>query len=107
MSNRIDTCFEALSGTGAKALIPFITVGDPDPAWTVDIMHALVKAGADLLELGVPFSDPAADGPVIQLASERAISRGCHAAQCAGYGCNISRPGSGYTDCVDGVPESD
>lgn len=76
MSNRIDTCFEALSRTGAKALVPFITAGDPDPAWTVDIMHALVKAGADLLELGVPFSDPAADGPVIQLASERAISRG-------------------------------
>jgi tryptophan synthase alpha chain len=65
-----------LSRTGVKALVPFITVGDPDPAWTVDIMHALVKAGADLLELGVPFSDPAADGPVIQLASERAISRG-------------------------------
>ena len=76
MSNRIDTRFETLSDTGRKALVPFITVGDPDPAWTVDIMHALVKSGADLLELGVPFSDPAADGPVIQLASERAISRG-------------------------------
>jgi len=76
VSNRIDTRFETLSRTGVKALVPFITVGDPDPAWTVDIMHALVKAGADLLELGVPFSDPAADGPVIQLASERAISRG-------------------------------
>ena len=76
MSNRIDTRFEALSRTGIKALVPFITVGDPDPEWTVDIMHALVRSGADLLELGVPFSDPAADGPVIQLASERAISRG-------------------------------
>ena len=76
MSNRIDTRFRALSSTGRKALIPFITMGDPDPAWMVDIMHALVKAGADLLELGVPFSDPVADGPVIQLASERAISRG-------------------------------
>jgi len=76
VSNRIDTRFETLSRTGIKALVPFITVGDPDPEWTVDIMHALVKAGADLLELGVPFSDPAADGPVIQLASERAISRG-------------------------------
>jgi tryptophan synthase alpha chain len=76
VSNRIDTRFETLSRTGRKALIPFITVGDPDPAWTVDIMHALVKSGADLLELGVPFSDPAADGPVIQLASERAIARG-------------------------------
>ena len=76
MSNKIDTRFDTLSRTGRTALVPFITVGDPDPAWTVDIMHALVKSGADLLELGVPFSDPVADGPVIQLASERAISRG-------------------------------
>ena len=76
MSNRIDARFESLSRSGRKALVPFITVGDPDPEWTVDIMHALVKSGADLLELGVPFSDPAADGPVIQSASERAISRG-------------------------------
>ena len=72
----MDKRFETLSRTGRKALVPFITVGDPDPAWTVDIMHALVRSGADLLELGVPFSDPVADGPVIQLASERAISRG-------------------------------
>ena len=76
MSNRIDRCFKALAGNGRTALIPFITAGDPDPQWTVSIMHALVAAGADLLELGVPFSDPAADGPVIQLASERAITRG-------------------------------
>ena len=76
MSNRIDTRFEALSRSGRKALVPFITIGDPDPAWMVDILHALVRSGADVLELGVPFSDPAADGPVIQLSSERAISRG-------------------------------
>jgi tryptophan synthase alpha chain len=76
VSNKIDTRFERLSRIGRKALVPFITVGDPDPEWTVDIMHALVQSGADLLELGVPFSDPAADGPVIQSASERAISRG-------------------------------
>ncbi len=76
MSNRIDICFNKLEGAGTCALVPFVTVGDPDPAWTVDIMHALVKSGADLIELGVPFSDPAADGPVIQMASERAISRG-------------------------------
>jgi tryptophan synthase alpha chain len=76
VSNRIDTRFEALSRIEKKALIPFVTVGDPDPAWTVDIMHTLVKSGADLLELGIPFSDPAADGPIIQVASERAISRG-------------------------------
>jgi tryptophan synthase alpha chain len=74
--NRLDTCFQALSNSGRKALVPFITTGDPDPEWTVDIMHALVSAGADVLELGVPFSDPMADGPVIQVASERAIEKG-------------------------------
>ena len=76
MSNRIDACFKQRAAQGHSALIPFITAGDPHPDWTVDIMHALVDAGADLLELGVPFSDPAADGPVIQVASERAIKRG-------------------------------
>jgi tryptophan synthase alpha chain len=76
VSNRIDACFERLAESGRTALVPFITAGDPQPAWTVDIMHALVAAGADLLELGVPFSDPAADGPVIQQASERAIAKG-------------------------------
>lgn len=76
MSNRIDARFEALAAEGRAALIPFITAGDPDPDWTVSIMHALADAGCDLLELGVPFSDPAADGPVIQAASERAIAHG-------------------------------
>jgi tryptophan synthase alpha chain len=76
MSNRIDHRFETLRGAGRTALIPFITAGDPSPSWTAAIMHALVDAGADILELGVPFSDPAADGPVIQVASERAIARG-------------------------------
>ena len=76
MSNRIDSCFENLAGDGRQALVPFITSGDPDPDWAVAIMHALVAAGADVLELGVPFSDPMADGPVIQAASERAIARG-------------------------------
>lgn len=61
---------------GRAALIPFITAGDPDPATTVTLMHRLVAAGADLIELGVPFSDPIADGPVIQRATERALARG-------------------------------
>ena len=60
---------------GRKVLIPFVTAGDPDPDWTVAVMHALAGAGADLIELGVPFSDPMADGTVIQLASERAIEK--------------------------------
>ena len=58
---------------GRRALIPYITAGDPEPWMTVPLMHALVKSGADILELGVPFSDPMADGPVIQRASERAL----------------------------------
>lgn len=76
MSNRIDQRFQALKRQSRKALIPFITVGDPHPDWTVAIMHQLVSAGADVIELGVPFSDPMADGPVIQESSERAIARG-------------------------------
>jgi len=77
--NRIDARFEALRGAARKGVIPFITAGDPSPAATVAIMHALVEGGADLIELGVPFSDPMADGPVIQKASERAIAKGVRA----------------------------
>ena len=71
--SRIAGCFAALKNTGRKALIPYITAGDPEPGVTVNIMHALVESGANLLELGVPFSDPMADGPVIQAACERAL----------------------------------
>ena len=62
MSDRIERRFASLAGEGRAALIPFVTAGDPDPEWTVDVMHALVDAGADILEIGVPFSDPTADG---------------------------------------------
>lgn len=71
--SRIQQCFKELKAKGRKALVPYITAGDPQPGVTVDLMHALVAAGADLIELGVPFSDPMADGPVIQKASERAL----------------------------------
>jgi tryptophan synthase alpha chain len=71
--SRIQTKFAALKKQGRKALIPFFTAGDPNPNVTVPLMHALVVAGADVIELGVPFSDPMADGPVIQRASERAL----------------------------------
>jgi tryptophan synthase alpha chain len=71
--SRIQTTFATLKQTGKKALIPFITAGDPHPDQTVAMLHGLVKAGANLIELGVPFSDPMADGPVIQRASERAL----------------------------------
>lgn len=85
MSNRIDKRFESLKAEGRTALIPFITAGDPEPGWTVDVMHALVAAGSDLIEMGVPFSDPAADGPVIQKASERAIEKGVSLSSILGY----------------------
>ena len=71
--SRIAARFGTLREQGRKALIPYITAGDPQPDVTVPLMHALVEAGADLLELGVPFSDPMADGPVIQAACERAL----------------------------------
>jgi tryptophan synthase alpha chain len=71
--SRISHKFNSLKSAGKKALIPFVTAGDPNPFITVKLMHKLVAAGADLLELGVPFSDPMADGPVIQRASERAL----------------------------------
>jgi tryptophan synthase alpha chain len=74
--SRISGVFEALRARGRKALIPFLTAGDPEPAQTVPLMHALVEAGADAIELGVPFSDPMADGPVIQRSSERALKNG-------------------------------
>ncbi|HYC69420.1 tryptophan synthase subunit alpha [Brevundimonas sp.] len=74
--SRIQARFEALRGAKRKALIPYITAGDPHPALTVPLMKALVEAGADIIELGVPFSDPMADGPVVQRAGERALRHG-------------------------------
>ena len=71
--SRIQATFDRLAKSGKSALIPFVTAGDPDPKLTVPLMHELVKSGADVIELGVPFSDPMADGPVIQRSSERAL----------------------------------
>ena len=74
--SRIAATFAALQAKGRKALIPYVTAGDPFADATVDILLAMAKAGADVIELGVPFSDPMADGPVIQKASERALAKG-------------------------------
>ncbi|MFT4257938.1 MAG: tryptophan synthase subunit alpha [Pseudoxanthomonas sp.] len=74
--NRFIEKFAALKAANRKALVPFVTAGDPSLQATVPVMHALVKAGADVIELGVPFSDPMADGPTIQRSSERALARG-------------------------------
>ncbi|NEV62369.1 tryptophan synthase subunit alpha [Thiorhodococcus minor] len=74
--SRIAKRFEQLKAQGRTALVPFVTAGDPEPTTTVPLMHAMVAAGADIIELGVPFSDPMADGPVIQRATERALAKG-------------------------------
>ncbi|UZQ82011.1 tryptophan synthase subunit alpha [Thermoanaerobacter sp. RKWS2] len=74
--NRIDKKFEVLKGEGRKALITFITAGDPDIETTYDIVLALEEAGADIIELGIPYSDPLADGPTIQASSQRALNKG-------------------------------
>lgn len=71
--SRLAQCFAKLKTQQHSALIPFITAGDPNPSHTVEFMHCLVTSGADIIELGVPFSDPMADGPVIQAADERAL----------------------------------
>ncbi len=73
---RIKQCFQQLETQQRKALIPYITAGDPEPGKTVEIMHQLVESGGDIIELGFPFSDPMADGPVIAQAHERALSHG-------------------------------
>mgnify|MGYP001265150367 CR=1 FL=1 len=72
--SRLAKVFEQLEAAGRKALVPYIVAGDPAPGYTVKLMHALVASGADILELGVPFSDPMAEGPTIQLAHERALA---------------------------------
>src|SRR3977135_4389366 len=71
--SRIQSTLAALAANNKKGLIPFITAGDPAPELTVPLLHALVAGGADILELGVPFSDPMAEGPVFQLSCERAL----------------------------------
>ena len=74
--SRIAATFAGLQARGRKALIPYVTAGDPHPDLSVELLLALAEAGADVIELGVPFSDPMADGPVIQKASERALAKG-------------------------------
>ena len=74
--SRINPVMAALKGAGRKALIPYLMAGFPEPSHTLGLMHALVQGGADIIELGVPFSDPMADGPVIQKAGEAALRHG-------------------------------
>ena len=74
--SRIDATLSALKNQGRKALIPYVTAGFPLANTTVPLMHAMAEAGADIIELGVPFSDPSADGPVIQKAGDKALALG-------------------------------
>ena len=83
--SRIAATFERLRAERRAALIPFVTAGDPAPAQSVAIMHALVRGGADVIELGMPFSDPMADGPVIQKSSARALKNGVGLRDVLGY----------------------
>jgi len=108
--SRITATFDALGKQGRKALIPFITAGDPDPKLTVALMHALAEGGADVIELGVPFSDPMADGPVIQRSSERALKHGVSLKDVLGYVREFRRQGAatpvvlmGYANPVEAM----
>ena len=83
--SRIAGRFAELKAAGRKALIPYVTAGDPQRASTVPILHCLVEAGADILEIGVPFSDPMADGPAIQRSSERALKNGIGLSDVLGF----------------------
>ena len=74
--SRLKECFEALSASGRRALVPYVVAGDPPGVDTVELLCTLADAGADVLELGVPFSDPMSEGPVIQRAHERALDAG-------------------------------
>ncbi len=100
--SRIDQVFKRLKAKGEKALIPFITAGDPDLATTKALALEMAAQGADLLELGIPFSDPLADGPTIQAASNRAMQGGVHlkdVLELAGD----SRHGHGNTYNINGI----
>jgi len=99
--SRIKNAFASLEAQGKKALIPYITAGDPQKDATVPMMRALVDAGADIIELGVPFSDPMADGPTIQLACERAL-----AARCTGDGGGVPYNQQQHAHRADGLSES-
>ena len=83
--SRLQARFEALRKAGRKALIPYIMAGDPTREITVPLLHALVEAGSDVIELGMPFSDPMADGPVVQRAGERALKNGISALDALGF----------------------
>jgi hypothetical protein len=104
--SRIQTVFAALTAQGRKALIPFITAGDPHPDQTLPLMRALVAGGADIIELGVPFSDPMADGPTIQRASERALAHGMSLRRVLALVSEFRKENDDNTGGADGLRQS-
>ena len=105
--SRIGQRFAQLKATGRKGLIPYIAAGDPEPSLTVPLLHALARAGADVIELGVPFSDPMADGPVIQRATERAIRQGVGLRQTLGFVAEFRTSDAVDSGRPDGVRQPD
>ena len=112
--SRIAEVFSRLKAARRPALIPFVTAGDPAPAETVAVMHALVEGGADVIELGVPFSDPMADGPVIQRSSERALLHGVSLRDVLAYVTEFRRKDAktpvvlmGYANPIERMGEKD
>ena len=104
---RIDRRFAALKKEGRPALVTFVTAGDPDCETSLKILLGLPKAGADMIELGMPFSDPMADGPAIQASSLRALKRGPQDAQHAGDGRGIPQNRPRHAGRADGLLQPD
>ncbi len=97
--SRIDTTLSQLKAQGRKALIPFVTAGFPFADSTPSLMHAMAAAGADIIELGVPFSDPSADGPVIQKAGDRALAYALAWSRCWPWCGSSARPTAPHRWC--------
>ena len=103
--SRIEAKFAALKREGRGALIPFLEAYDPDPATSMAILQGMPGAGADLIEIGMPFSDPMADGPTIQAAGRRALLAGALRRAHAGHGARVPRRGRHHAGGADGLPE--
>ena len=107
MTTRIDSRFAELEREGRAALVTFVMAGDPDPETSLAILKALPEAGADVIELGMPFTDPMADGPAIQAAGLRALARRADAGQDARAGARVPQGRRRHADRADGLLQSD
>ena len=107
MTTRIDTRFADLKAEGRAALVTFITAGDPDYDTSLEILKSLPGAGADVIELGMPFSDPMADGPAIQLAGQRALKGGQTMVKTLAHGARVPQGRRRHPDRADGLLQPD